>query len=120
MAKISSSPPSRMRSSPTPSVRQQRRVVRQDASSPSMPGQTTESTVVREGQRRSGRDDLQMEQASALPSGRRQLLGVLADVVDRAGEEEGLLGQVVGLALEDLLERRDRVLDRDVLARRGR
>jgi hypothetical protein len=45
-----------------------------------------------------------------------ELRGVLADVVDRAGQEEGLLGQRVGLALEDLLERGDRVLDRDVLA----
>ena len=32
------------------------------------------------------------------------VFGVLADVVERAGEEERLLGQVVGLALEDLLE----------------
>ena len=49
-----------------------------------------------------------------------ELLGVGTDVLDRAGEEEGLLGQGVGLALEDLLERRDRVLDRDVGARIGR
>ena len=49
-----------------------------------------------------------------------QLGGVLADVVDRAGEEEGLLRQVVGLALEDLLEGGDGVLDGHVLARRGR
>src|SRR6476620_10953811 len=44
----------------------------------------------------------------------RQLLCVLADVVDRAGQEERLLRQVVDLALEDLLEARDGVLDRDV------
>src|SRR5690242_663047 len=41
---------------------------------------------------------------------------VLADVVERAGQEERLLGQRVGLALEDLLERGDGVADRDVLA----
>ena len=44
------------------------------------------------------------------------LRGVLPDVVERAGEEEGLLREGVGLAVEDLLERRDRVLDVDVLA----
>src|SRR6185295_14175089 len=45
-----------------------------------------------------------------------QLGRILADLVDRAGEEERLLRQVVDLAVEDLLEARDRVLDRDVLA----
>ncbi len=45
-----------------------------------------------------------------------QAAGVLAHVVERAGQEEGLLGQIVGLALEDLLKRGDGVLDRHVAA----
>ena len=47
-----------------------------------------------------GRDDLQVERHRQAAS----LLGALAHVVERAGQEEGLLRQVVGLALEDLLE----------------
>ena len=45
---------------------------------------------------------------------RGQLGRVGPDVVEGAGEEERLLGQLVDLALEDLLERGDGVLDRDV------
>ena len=44
----------------------------------------------------------------------RWMCGVRADVVDSSGQEEGLLGQRVGLALEDLLERSNGVLDRDI------
>src|SRR3954468_245864 len=42
------------------------------------------------------------------------------DVVDRALEQEPPLGHVVVLALDDLLERAHRLLDRDVRARRAR
>src|SRR5206468_7991786 len=42
--------------------------------------------------------------AMATTSGLRQLGGVGADVVDRAGHREGLLREIVALALEDLLE----------------
>jgi hypothetical protein len=37
-----------------------------------------------------------------------------AHVVEGPGQEEGLFGQVVGLALQDVLEGRDGVTDRDV------
>ena len=59
------------------------------------------------------RDDLELKRHVIRT---RQLLGVGADVLDRAGQEERLLRERIGLALEDLLERRDGVLDRDVLA----
>src|SRR6201991_2822867 len=48
------------------------------------------------------------------------LLRGLDDVLDLALEQEGRLGQVVVLALEDLLERADRVADRHVRAGRAR
>src|SRR5260370_40357551 len=47
------------------------------------------------------------------------LAGVLDDLVDRPLEEERPLGQVVVLALEDLVEPADRLLDRDVHAGRA-
>ena len=46
--------------------------------------------------------------------------GVLDDLVDRALHVEGALGQVVVLAVEDLAEPAHRLVDRHVLARRGR
>src|SRR3954452_15204527 len=46
--------------------------------------------------------------------------GGLEDVVDRPLQQEGALRQVVVLALDDLLERAHRVLDRDVGARGAR
>src|SRR5438874_3801628 len=46
-------------------------------------------------------------------------LGCLHDVLDLALEEEGALGHVVVLALDDLLKAPDRVRDRDVGARRA-
>src|SRR3954452_11126936 len=46
-------------------------------------------------------------------------LGRAHDVVDRALEQEGRLGQVVVLAVQDLLEGADRLRDRDVRARRA-
>src|SRR4029079_7863699 len=74
-----------------------------------MPGTWTESTSS-ENARRSG---VTISSSNGIATTSRvQALGVLADVVDRAGEEEGLLGQGVDLALEDLLEARDGVLDR--------
>jgi len=50
--------------------------------------------------------------------GRSQLLRSLADFVNPALIKECLLGQIVHFAVEDLAERRDRILDLDVLARR--
>src|SRR6218665_299342 len=44
------------------------------------------------------------------------LLGGLEHVLDRALEQEGALRDVVVLAVDDLLERADRLLDRHVLA----
>ena len=78
---------------------QQRRVVRQDAQL-ALDARADDRIDIALVGESLGRDDLEVE-------GHRQdgqLRGVLADVVDGAGEEEGLLGQVVGLALEDLLE----------------
>ena len=95
--------------------RDERRVVGQDAELALRPGQLDRVDRVRVGQPL-GRDDLELVRRAAASAG-RQPLGVLADVLDGAGEEEGLLRQRVGLALEDLLERRDRVLDRHVGAR---
>src|SRR5690242_5026685 len=46
-----------------------------------------------------------------------QLLRVLDDVVDTAGHEERLLGQVVELARRDTLERGHRLFELHVLAR---
>src|SRR3954471_11577143 len=42
-----------------------------------------------------------------------ELGGLLLQVVEPAAHEEGLLGEVVVLALADLLERLDRLLERD-------
>src|SRR4051812_12704300 len=83
-------------------------------SSPSMPGTWTESTS----SEYASRSGVTISSSNGIVrTSRVQALGVLADVVDGAGEEEGLLGQRVDLALEDLLEARDGVLDRDVGAR---
>ena len=46
-------------------------------------------------------------------------LGLLDGLVDAADHVEGLLGQVVVLAFDDLLEAADRLAERDVLARRA-
>src|SRR5262245_15050597 len=51
---------------------------------------------------------------------RLERLGLGTRVLDRADHEEGLLGQVVALAVEDLLEAPDRVGDADVDALRAR
>src|SRR5660397_29680 len=47
----------------------------------------------------------------------RHLLGVLDDFLDAAGHVEGLLRQVVVLAVDNLLEPADGVLERDINAR---
>src|SRR3954451_18548658 len=79
-------------------------------SSPSLPGRTTASTSS-EYASFSGVTISSWSGTSAC-----ELRGALADFVDRACQEEGLLGQVVDLAVQDLLEARDGVLDGDVLA----
>ena len=101
MAKYSSSPPRADAQLAEAQRRQQRRMVRQDAQLALDAGADDGVDVVREGQPL-GRDDLEVERHRSAACS--QLGGVLAHVVERAGEEEGLLGQVVGLALEDLLE----------------
>src|SRR4051812_5148923 len=80
-------------------------------SSPSLPGRFTASTS----SEYASFSGVTMSRWRGTPSA-PQLGRVLADVVDRAGEEERLLRHVVDLALEDLLEARHGVLDRDVLA----
>src|SRR5262252_2295251 len=55
------------------------------------------------------RDDRNVQHGSAL----LQLLGVLDDVLDAAGHEERLLGQVVELARHEALEARHRLLELD-------
>src|SRR5215208_121785 len=109
IANDSSAPPLRIRSSPRPSIETRGAWCGSTPSSPSMPGRVTASTVS-EYASRSG-----VTISSRRGTSGCQLLGVRADVVDRARQEEGLLRQRVGLALEDLLERCDRVLDRHVL-----
>src|SRR5687768_18255529 len=47
------------------------------------------------------------------------LVGRLDDLIDAALHEEGRLGQVVVLAVDDLAERADRLVDRHVDARRA-
>src|SRR5262245_47719119 len=112
IANHSSLPPARMWSSPTPSVDTSGAWWGSTPSSPSLPGSVTPSTV----SSKTSRSGVTI--SSLIGIGVLALalepLGVLADVVDRAGEEERLLRQRVGLALEDLLEGRDRVLDGDV------
>src|ERR1043165_4220656 len=82
--------------------------------SPSMPGTCTESTS----SEKASRSGVTISSSSGIVSASRvQPFGVLADVVDRAGEEERLLGQRFDLALQDLLEAGHGVLDRDVGAR---
>src|SRR6516164_8753746 len=49
---------------------------------------------------------------------RGERLAALDGALDRPDHVEGLLGQVVVLALDDLLEAADRVLEPDVLTRR--
>src|SRR3954468_17385507 len=77
-----------------------------------MPGRTTEST----GPLNASRSGVTISSCSGIsaPPSCGELLGVRADVLDRAGQEERLLRQRVRLALEDLAEGRDRVLDRHV------
>src|SRR5690242_1479995 len=81
-------------------------------SSPSMPGTSTMSTS----SSYASRSGVTISRWRVIGGSPGQLRGVLADVVEGAGEEEGLLRQVVGLAFEDLLERCHRVLDGHVLA----
>src|SRR4051794_10193058 len=80
-------------------------------SSPSIPGTSTMSTSSSYASR-SG-VTVSRWRVTRSPS---ELGGVLADVVEGSREEEGLHGQVVGLAFEDLLERGHRVLDAHVLS----
>ena len=124
MAKDSSAPPLRIRSSPTPSVDTSGAWCGRTPSSPSIRAHDGVDLVrVRQPLRR---DDLEQERHHGLPSGRgrvgrargaggrrsaggaegrvtdatdsrAELRRVLADVVDRAGQEEGLLGQVSAL-----------------------
>src|SRR5512138_3850070 len=81
---------------------------------PSTPGARTSSQVT-ERTRRSG---VTMSRVRAigdsLPG--RQLLRLLDRLLDAADHVEGLLRQVVVLAVHDLLEAADRVLQLDVLA----
>ena len=60
-----------------------------------------------------GRDDVDLDRHA----GGLHLLGLLDGLLDPADQEERLLGQVVVLALAQRLERRDRLVDRHVLAR---
>src|SRR4051794_3897666 len=112
MAKLSELPPLRISSSPTPSRLTSGVWCGRMPSSPSMPGTSTMSTS----SSYASRSGVTTSRWRVIGRSPRQLRRVLADVVEGAREEEGLLGQVVRLALEDLLERGDGVLDADVLA----
>src|SRR5436190_2820849 len=134
IANDSSDAPFRIRSSPTPSIETSGAWCGSTPSSPSTPGSWTESTVSEYARRSgvtisswsgmatpsSGRAPAGASGGSSESSSCRQFLSIRANVVDRARQEEGLLGQRVGVALEDLLERGDGVLDRDVRARSPR
>src|SRR6516225_6825195 len=98
-------------------------------STPNSPGAVTSSTsrsriaprgVVRESFICLSTSDLAFRLS---PSGLRrlllELLGPRAHVVDDALHVERLFGEVVALAVDDLLEARDGVLDLDVLAGRA-
>jgi hypothetical protein len=76
-------------------------VMRQDAELTLASGQDHGVDLVRVGQ------PLRRTMSSWRGTLGRQLRRVLADVVDRAGQEERLLREVVDLAVEDLLEARD-------------
>src|SRR3954449_10546365 len=81
-------------------------------SSPSIPGTSTMS----KSNSYASRSGVTTSRWSVMAGSPGELRGVLANVLEGSGQEEGLLRQVVGLALEDLLERRHGVLDRDGLA----
>src|SRR6476659_727784 len=91
--------------------RDEGRVMRQDPELAFDAGELDRIDRVRIRQALRGHDLEQERHGSA-----GQLRRVLANVVERAGQEEGLLRQRVGLAVEDLLERGDGVLDVHVLA----
>src|SRR3954463_12751954 len=80
-------------------------------SSPSLPGTRTMATS----SSYASRSGVTTSRWSVMAGSPGELRGVLADVLEGPGQEEGLLRQVVGLALEDLLERRHGVLDAHVL-----
>src|SRR6185503_2033824 len=84
-------------------------------SSPSAPGTTTISARPSK-TRPSGVRISQSSSAIGRLRRRLHLLGLGDHLVDAALEEERLLGHVVVLALEDLVEAADRVLELDVLA----
>src|SRR5689334_14943752 len=83
-------------------------------SSPSLPGRVTESTPVSSKTMRSG---VMICRLSGISLGlRRQGLGLLQRHVDGTHVVEGLLGQSVVLAFEDLLATAHRFSRRDVLS----
>src|SRR6476619_272780 len=84
-------------------------------SSPSAPGTITISARPSK-TRPSGVRISQSSSAIARLRGRLHLLRLGDHLIDAALEEEGLLGDVVVLALEDLVEATDRVLERHILA----